>query len=160
MTRSLTIRWTLLLVAVVIALLMVSPRGAHAQQSTNDLRATIKSELLSDPRTLGLSQAEIDAMVNILAQEAQKNGMTVHDITWRPQIMQSAGMNAGGDVAMAFCAPSSILCKFNEAFGFVGPDTIIPFTLGSASMGLVWILAEMLHRRSRLVIPRAGSQVA
>jgi hypothetical protein len=33
-----------------------------------------------------------------------------------------------------------------EAFGFVGPDTTIPFCLGAASMGLIWIIAEMLHR--------------
>jgi hypothetical protein len=43
----------------------------------------------------------------------------------------------------------------SEAFGFVGVDTTIPFTLGAASMGLVWILAEMIHRRRHPVIAPA-----
>jgi hypothetical protein len=47
----------------------------------------------------------------------------------------------------------------DEAFGFIGPDTTIPFALGMASMGLIWIIAEMMHRRKypHLFAPPASS---
>ncbi|MDO8514300.1 MAG: hypothetical protein Q7S50_02030 [bacterium] len=112
-----------------------------------DLRSTIRAELLSDPRTSGLSNAELDAMVDLLTDEAGKQGMTVQDIQWRPQNTQSFTASEQSPVSPDACRASRFLCMFNEAFGFAGPDATIAFTLGAASMGLVWIIAEMLHRR-------------
>ncbi len=137
---------TIALVAVAIVLLAVLPHGAYAQQGADNLRATIQTSLLSDPRTAGLSEAQIAAIVDVLTQEAQNKGMTAYDIMWRPYDMQNIAENAEGQVADV-CDPSSILCTFNKAFGFAGSDTTIPIMLWITSMGLIWILAEMLHRR-------------
>ena len=67
-------------ILVLLALLIV-PVVLHAQAS-DDLRATIRAQLLSDPRTAGLSEEKLDSMVNLLAEEAQKQGVTASDITW------------------------------------------------------------------------------
>lgn len=141
---TLNVRGVLLLAALAIAFLI--PMAVYAQGASSDLRATIRAELLSDPRTSSLSQAQIDTLVDLLADEATKQGITSQDIQWRPQSTERF-------VAIESAAPDAVecaggfLCIMSEAFGFVGADTTIPFTLGAASMGLVWILAEMIHRR-------------
>lgn len=124
---------------------LVLPFAANAQ-AANDLSATIRAQLLSDPRTATLSQTQFDAMVQLLSQEVQKRGLTTEDLTWRPQPAQyTFGSMSPAAPAVEQC--DTIACLASEAFGFSGPDTLIAFVLGATSMGLVWILAEMLHRR-------------
>ena len=146
-------------VAIFVALFLAFPHAVRAQpvvsevepvygvepQGASDLRATIQNSLLSDPRTSGLSQSQIDAVVNVLLEEAQKNGLTSGDIEWRPQ--DTGSFIAIDETAVVSICGSGLLCLFSEAFGFVGPDATIPFALGVASMGLAWIFAVMLHRR-------------
>lgn len=115
-------------------------------QSDDELRTTIRAALAADPRTSGLSQAQVDALVELLASEAEKQGITSQDIEWRPQSNERFVATDSAAPQTSECA-GGLLCTMTEAFGFVGADTTIPFTLGAASMGLVWILAEMLHRR-------------
>ena len=131
-----------LIVALLVASTALSSM-AYAQESSAELEATIRGALLSDPRTAGLSEAQVDAMVSLLAQEAQNQGVTSQDIQWRPQQYEDTGASMGED----YCgATPAFLCAFSLAFGFAGTDPTIPFTLGLASMGLIWVLAEMLHR--------------
>ncbi|MBI5457725.1 hypothetical protein HY971_03305 [Candidatus Kaiserbacteria bacterium] len=148
MYASLSLR-SVLGAMLVVALL---PMIGHAQNQNTELQATIRGAILSDPRTSSLSQTQIDSIVSVLAQEAEKQGITSEDIQWRPQ---NAEQFASGEAvpAGAACA-GGFLCTMSEAFGFVGVDTTIPFTLGAASMGLVWILAEMIHRRRHPVVVR------
>jgi hypothetical protein len=113
-------------------------------QTTPDLSATIRAELLSDPRTSSLSAAQLDAMVSLLTQQAQAQGITAEDITWRPQTFSNADV---APVAAPESCAGNFTCVMDEAFGFIGPDILIPFALGAASMGLIWILAEMIHRK-------------
>ena len=131
---------------ILLPLLVSVPFFVSAQNASSDLRATIRAELLSDPRTSSLSQAQIDALVSLLAQEAEKQGITSQDIQWRPQSTERFIATDSAAPQAPECA-GGFLCTMSEAFGFVGADTTIPFTLGAASMGLVWILAEMIHRR-------------
>ncbi len=139
---------TIALVAVAIVLLAVLPQGAHAQQNAGDLRTAIQISLLGDPRTTGLSETQVGAIVEALTEEAQKKGMTANDIMWRPQNINTQDTAADAEQAPAdVCDPSSILCTFNKAFGFAGTDTTIPYILLITSIGLIWIFAEMLHRR-------------
>lgn len=148
MTRSIVVGWAFaLLAAVSFTLWMVFPHTARAQQNASDLRATIQAELLSDPRTTGLTQVQLGAIVDILTKEASKQGITAQDIRWRPQTPESFTAGDGAEGTAETCGTWAFLCVFNEAFGFTGPDATIPFILGAASMGLIWIFAEMLHRR-------------
>jgi len=122
---------------------------AHAQAPDSDLRATIQAQLMSDPRTSSLSEAQLDAMVSVLAQEAQKRGITAGDLTYRPQ--HAFGATIAETVEDICQGIPSISCAFDVALGFLGPNTFIAYTLGAASMALVWLLAEMLHHRRYVV---------
>lgn len=135
----------LAIIATILLAWVALPSAARAQESSAELNATIRSALLSDPRTAGLSDAQVDAMVSLLTQEAQKRGVTSRDIQWRPQ---QNGTTESAPVGDDYCgATPAFLCAFSLAFGFAGTNPTIPFILGAASMALIWILAEMLHRR-------------
>ncbi len=137
------------MLAVSIALAFV-PLVSYAQ-SPDDLGAIIRAQLLSDPRTSVLSEAQLSAMVDLLTQKAEEQGLTVADITWQPQTFADTAAPTAQE-AYALC-DGDFTCIMAEAFGFIGPDTVIPFTLGAAAMGLVWILAEMIHRRKYPHVP-------
>ncbi len=124
----------------------IAPIPAEAQSSA-DLSSTIRMQIMSDPRTTALTQVQVDEMVSILTRAAQAQGLTAKDIAARP--IDSSGSFAGKmQAAYNACEGTpAFFCAFDLAFGFLGPDSIIPFILGAASMGLIWILAEMIHRR-------------
>jgi len=143
MDRSTVNRDMKFAVAAFFVIAAILPALAHAQTPPSDLRATIRAELLSDPRSAALSQTQLNAMVELLAQQAQAQGITASDITWRPQTFSQ---NAAASAPPESCT-GNFTCVMDEAFGFIGPDLVIPFSLGLGAMGLIWIIAEMLHRR-------------
>jgi len=142
---------------ILLALLVSVPFFVSAQNASSDLRATIRAELLSDPRTSSLSEAQIDALVGLLADEAEKQGITSQDIQWRPESSERFVATESAAPQEAAECGGGFLCTMSEAFGFVGADTTIPFTLGAASMALVWLLAEMMHRRRHPYVSAAPS---
>ncbi len=156
---------TLLSIALVGAALFASaPLLASAQSSTassqSDLSATIRAELLSDPRTSDLPQAPLDSMVNLLTQSAQKQGVTAHDITWRPVSPvstfapeASAGENDCGSLP-------SYLCALNTAFGLSGSDPWLAIALGIASGLVILVVGLMLQEHHRKIAASAVSQAA
>lgn len=136
----------LLTFAILISLALLVPAMGHAQTSAN-LEATIRAELMSDPRTASLTSAQVEAMVSLLAQEAQRQGITASDITSRP----SSFAEEMTDVCEG---TPKVSCVFDVAFGLIGPDSTIPYILGATSMGLIWLLAEMIHRRRYPAAPQ------
>ena len=148
---------SLLPLFILLALLVSVPFFVSAQNASSDLRATIRAELLSDPRTSSLSEAQIDALVGLLADEAEKQGITSQDIQWRPESSERFVATESAAPQEAAECGGGFLCTMSEAFGFVGADTTIPFTLGAASMALVWLLAEMMHRRRHPYVSAAAS---
>ncbi len=140
---------------VLVSLFALLPLTIHAQAtSSSELSATIRAQLLSDPRSATLSQAQLDAMVDLLSEEAQKQGLSAQDIMWHPNPPAGGWANTTNPSGEMSC-DGSFTCIVDEAFGFVCPDTSIPFFLGMSSMGLIWILAEMLHRHKypHVVVP-------
>ena len=135
---------------VIVALFLIGaalPFIAYAQEGTSDLRATIRAALLSDPRSASLSEAEMEAMVSALADEAERQGVTSSDIVWRPQSAESSGPwdpSACGN-------PSGFLCAISTAFGFAGPDSIIAAGLGILAAVLLFVVGSLIeiHRRRR-----------
>ena len=129
---------------IVGAAVFCLPHLVRAQTAPpSDLRATIRAELLSDPRTSSLTSAQLNAMVDLLSQQAQKQGLSASDIEWHP----TPPAPSDTTVVPAATCNGSFTCEIDQAFGFVGSDTTIPFVLGAASMGLIWSIAEILHRR-------------
>ncbi len=119
---------------------LVAPGAAFAQETpATDLQSTIRMEILSDPRSAGMTQAQIDAMVTALTVQAQKKGITAHDITWRPQATTGySGLGKCGSLPGALCA-------INESFGLSGADTTIPIWLGITSALLALIIGALLE---------------
>lgn len=151
MQRVIDVRSAALIAAAFASCLMLIPALASAQSS--DLSSTIRSELLKDPRTTNLSQSQLDAMVQLLSGEAQSRGMTSSDITWRPSTFSETVTDVCGDTP-------KILCVLDVAFGFLGPSSLIPYILGASSMALIWIFAEMLHRRHMAAQMQTSTAVA
>jgi hypothetical protein len=151
MQRVLQFRTAAIIAALLAPFLLFIPVLASAQST--DLSSTIRSELLKDPRTENLSQTQLDAMVQLLSGEAQQRGITASDITWRPSSLSQAVTDVCGDTPQA-------LCVLDVAFGFLGPDSIIAYILGASSMALIWLLAEMLHRRNMRTRMQAAATAA
>jgi len=104
------------------------------------LQATIRAAILSDPRTAAMSEAEIDAMVAALAQEAAAQSVTSQDIMWRPQ--EEGGFTS--EIGLGSC---NMLCKLTNAFGFDGSDVTIPIGLGVSSALLLFLIGSLLHHQ-------------
>jgi hypothetical protein len=66
---ALTRRFALLF--VIIALM---PLWASAQQDDATLREAIRADIMADPRSSSMTEAEVEAMVDALALEAEEQG--------------------------------------------------------------------------------------
>jgi len=122
---------------VLLSLLLALPVLTHAQ---GDLQATVRAAIASDPRTAGLSEAQIEAMVAALSQQAQAEGVTPQDIEWRPSGEVFAA--AGGS---EFCAPyPEYLCVMSASYGFFGPDYLLP--LWFLVLSLLFLLVNAVRR--------------
>lgn len=114
--------------------------AAAAGATEADLSATIRAAVLSDPRSADMSEAEIDALVAALVQEAQGQDINSEDILWRPQ---EESTFASQD-SVATC---NFLCMLNQAFGLDGSDVAIPIGLGVTAAMLLFVIGSILHHR-------------
>ncbi|OGG54198.1 hypothetical protein A3H16_02645 [Candidatus Kaiserbacteria bacterium RIFCSPLOWO2_12_FULL_53_8] len=155
MTHTSSIRTLTIVIVMFLFAWIALAHVVQAQESSGDLRATIRAELLSDPRTSSLSQAQIEEMVDVLLQEAQKQGVTSHDIQWRPAPSADPAEDSGSAVACGNVP--SILCAMNTAFGFDGSDLKIPIGLAASSILLIVLIGLMIeeHRRRAGAIARS-----
>jgi hypothetical protein len=136
-----------LLVATLCALLM--PLALYAEESA--LSASIRAEIQKDPRSAQMTEAELDALVVLLAQGAQEGGVTQEDIAWRAERAERA------DVAFVASSQEPVVCDgfpqffctVQTAFGFDGSNYIIPVGL-LATSGLLWFLLYELRHHHRM----------
>jgi hypothetical protein len=132
---------------LLLALLLAMPMLLHAQTSPADatssdatLRATIENEIMADPRSQSMTSAQISAMVDALTQQAQKQGVTAQDLTYRPTIPGSTNANTA-ETNAALCQNFS--CALSNAFGLDGSDPIIPLGLFIAAALFILIFSIM-----------------
>ena len=136
---KLSVRSTWAVALLVLAL--ATPVVIHAQ-TQDDLRATVRAAILTDPRTAELSETDIEVMVAALTEEAVAQGITSEDITWRPQ--EEGKTDAACGNLPAF------FCTLNQAFGFDGSDTAIPIGLAVSSALLIFLIGSiLLHQHGR-----------
>ena len=137
MKLSVRSTWAVALLVLALAL----PVVMHAQ-TQDDLRATVRAAILTDPRTAALSETDIEVMVAALTEEAAAQGITSEDITWRPQ--------EEGETDAACGNLPSFFCTLNQAFGFDGSDTAIPIGLAVSSALLLFLIGSiLLHQHGR-----------
>lgn len=143
---------------VAVTFFIIFPFAASAQTGggeTPDLRATIREALLADPRSASLSGSEVERMVTALSEQAEKQGMTPYDITWRPESTEGSG---AWDPS-ACTNPSGFLCALSTAFGFTGPDGIVAAGLGLLAAALLFVVGSLIeiHRKRRTLAARPTS---
>ena len=147
MQRRLILQTTLPLLAIATAIIFIGVRSANAQttDSSSTLRATIETEILSDPRAQTMSQAQVNSMVGALTAQAQQQGVTAQQLTYAP--------------ALAVAEPSSItpscsgfFCALGNAFGLNGSLPLIPialFILAALFIFIFSIMREMGHPHAK-----------
>ncbi len=148
-----------ILVAVLLALsfafMALAPSISLAQE--DELHASIRAALMADPRTANMSEAELNAMVEIIAQQAQEQGITSQDINGEGEPTMGAPLST----AMPMCEMPAFMCELNEAFGFDGSDLKIPIGLGVSSAWLLFIIGMMIHKgMHKPVVPVAPAAAA
>ena len=121
-------------------LALIVPVMSFAQTPV-DLQSSIRAAIAADPRTQGMSQAQIDAMVGALSQHAQNQGLMPNDITWRP----ISNTPAAQQMVISCGAFPTIFCTLSYSLGFIGNDSTIPIWLFVASLLMITII--MLIRR-------------
>ena len=144
-----------LVIALLLASIALTP-VLFAQES--DLAATIRAELLADPETASLSEAEMDAMVAALAAQAEEQGLTTQDIEWQPAETASQTQGVPEEADTCTGVPG-FLCALNESLGFSGGNALIPLWLFISSLALLFILTAMIkiYRKTHMVgAPPAG----
>lgn len=135
-----------ILCGMLLASALIFASHAYAQTTSQDqLRATIKAEITADPRSKTMTQAQIDGLVDALTTQAQKQGLTVEQLTYRP-----------GETAIpssaAFTNCTDISCSLGQAFGLDGSVPIIPIALlvvAGLFILIYGIMREMGHPHAK-----------
>lgn len=137
---------------------LVSPVVTHAQVRVNeDLRMVIERSLREDPRVQTMPKEKVDALVDALTSEAQAQGVTSYDLTWRPRTIESFVSQPIAEPYQTivqdqpdWCgAVPQLLCMFGLSFGLIGTAYGIPIALGSICMVLIVVLGYSLaHHRA------------
>jgi hypothetical protein len=121
------------------------PVAASAQtQSQDQLRATIKAEITADPRSQTMTQAQINALVDSLTTQAEKQGLTATQLTYKPGMPETSG------TTLTSC--SDISCSLAYAFGLDGSIPIIPialFVIAALFILIYGIMREMGHPHTK-----------
>jgi hypothetical protein len=148
---NLGIRRELVVVVLFVAsaiLWSVSVFPAHAQTaSINQLRATITAEVMADPRSKDMTQAQIYAVVNALTIQAENQGLTSSQLTYRPE----APAQPSTTTSLFSC--TNISCAFATAFGLDGSVPIIPialFVVAALFILIYGIMREMGHPHTKV----------
>ncbi|TSC63270.1 MAG: hypothetical protein Athens041674_266 [Parcubacteria group bacterium Athens0416_74] len=134
-----SIKIGLIISALVLMFSSAALGSVSAQTQDDSLKSTIRAAIQADPRSQGMTEAEIDAMVQALTHQAQSVGMTSEDIVWRP----TGEGAAGGDAPLC----DGVLCGLNYAFGLDGSNYTIPIWLGACALMLMFIIAGILEYR-------------
>lgn len=148
MQRAAHVQGIVLSAALVVLLSLATPSLGYAQERDVELQATIRAAILFDPRTAEMSEEEVGAMVAALSEKAASQGVTSHDIAWRPTEEQAGESSPCGSI-------KGFLCTLTDAFGFTGSDLAIPIGLGISSALLLFLIGMLLHRLGHH--PVAGS---
>lgn len=128
---------------ITCALLFSTPLHAHAQSANADVRASIREEILKDPRTASLSEQEIDGLVDALAEGVSAEGIVGVPFSAQPSsVPQIADADACADMP-------AFLCTINRTFGFDGSNDLVLIALVALS-GLIAFLLYELKRHTRI----------
>lgn len=123
------------------------PLLAHAQE---DMRFLIEAAVRGDSHAAGLSDAQVNALVDELVAEAARQGMTAEDMVWRPTpaAFAATGYSSCGAV-----------CTFGRTFGLDDSTAFLMIWLGVSALTLLFLIGAMLeYRHFRHLHPKHASR--
>lgn len=127
-------------IGIVVLICTELPLIARAQSSDADLRATIRAEIMKDPRSASMTEAEITAMVNALTKGAEEQGVESRQFS-----ATESSAAAQPESAPACGGMPAFLCTINQSFGFDGSNPVLPIALFATSGLLAFLLYELKH---------------
>lgn len=139
-----------LIIAVYASSPMVSQALSTPTSGSADLSETIRAALLKDPRAASMPPAQLNAMVSLLAEQAQSQGMTAQDIAYRPN-MSGYYLGPVAPPASGCTDISSPLCPLGQALGFDTPNKSVAVGLWATSgllMATIWFMRRNPHIRA------------
>lgn len=149
--------YTVFFLALILIFCTIIPTRIHAQSSVSprgDLSLTIRDVILADPRSASLSSGEIDAMVSKLTAQASAQGITQHDLLWRPTLTHATSPDGVNTPVNSCGATPASLCAINRVFGFNGSDTTLLILLGVLGVLILALVAgylELQHRNNQRI---------
>ncbi len=112
-------------------------------QTQDALHTAIMNSLLSDPRTAQIPPAQLQQLVDTLAQQAQAQKVTAQEIAWHPQLVDAAA--PAPTTTPSMCpAGFETFCAWSEDFGFIGADITIPIALFVIT-GVFFLVIRRMH---------------
>jgi hypothetical protein len=128
-----------------VALLLLTPLFIHAQINPSadsaQLRATIRSAILQDPRSASIPSAQLDVMVDALVTRAQGQGITSQSLAYVPGAIPRQPLASNDALPCDGISPA--LCPLAYAMGYNNPDKSVPIGLWITSGILIWVISRM-----------------
>ena len=112
-------------------------RVSFDSQAQLEMHDAIKSQVLHDSRTNNLTPPQLETMVNLLTQQALKQGLTASQVVWRPGFVP-----ATSTPPQNIC-DRGVMCAFDDA----GISTTIVLGIGGITLALIVILLVYMLRR-------------
>lgn len=139
------------LLLIIPLTLLACATFVRAETNQDEMHATIMAALLSDPRTSTVSPSDLQALVNILAEQATAQGLNAQDVKWQVAAAAATFGDEGTGQSGTCTGIFPALCPFSDAFGFTGGDIAIPLILFGSTGLLLFILYEVIkHHRKKL----------
>ena len=128
----------IVLLAAALAILFGMQLTYAQTTSEAQLHSVISAEIQADPRSQTMSQAQISALVDSLTAQAEAQGITAAQLTYRPSVF-----NPQTAAPTTFIECSSFSCALGNAFGLDGSIPIIPIVLFVAAALFILIFSIM-----------------
>lgn len=138
---------------VSLVLLMMIPLSIFAQAditARGDLSVAIRNAIMSDPRAQNLSLEEVAALTYALTEKAVAQGITQHDLYWRPMLAHTVSAADEAAAARNYCGSvPEPLCSFNKYLGLSGSDMTVPIALAVLVILILALAAGFLELQHR-----------
>jgi hypothetical protein len=148
--QRLSVSGSIAVIVFAAAIMLLGVSMAHAQTTDqNQLRATILAQIMADPRSKTMTQAQIYSTVNALTEQAEAQGLTASQITYRPTA--PGAPTAASTFGFGNC--TDVSCALGNAFGLNGSVPIIPialFVLAALFILIFSIMRKMGHPHAQL----------
>lgn len=135
-----------------LLILVALPLAVYAQSApaSDEMKTAVLTQLLHDPRTAQMPPAQLQQLVDALAQQAAAQNITPDDLRFQP--------SGFGEVPVTSAPRATVLCDGNffggctvsNALGFIGDNPTLPLYFLVTSGLLVLLIVRMKRHHHAL----------